>query len=133
MAETSRRTTSTDFAQRWLEGWNSHDVEAVLAHFADDVVFRSPVAARLLPDSNGVIRGKDELRRYWTEALRQLPDLHFELLGVYSGVDTVVIHYGNQKRGLVNEVLVFGDGLVREGYATYLGADDNAAAPPEKP
>ncbi|HZZ47053.1 MAG TPA: nuclear transport factor 2 family protein [Pseudonocardia sp.] len=71
----------SEFAQHWLAAWNNHDVEAVLGHFTDDVVFRSPAAVRLLSDSDGVIRGKDELRRYWTLALEKIPDLRFELLG----------------------------------------------------
>jgi hypothetical protein len=120
-------TSPSEFAQQWLTAWNSHDVEAVLAHFSEDVVFRSPAAMQLLADSDGVIRGKAELRRYWTEALAKIPDLRFELLGVYGGVDAIVIHYRNQKGGLVNEVLLFTDGLVREGYGTYLAADDNLA------
>ena len=51
------------FADEWVRAWNSHDVEAVLAHFHDDVVFTSPVAARVLPESMGVVRGKSALRR----------------------------------------------------------------------
>ena len=27
------------FAQQWLSEWNAHDLDAVLRHFADDVVF----------------------------------------------------------------------------------------------
>ncbi|HTK67035.1 MAG TPA: nuclear transport factor 2 family protein [Pseudonocardia sp.] len=122
------KTSPSEFAQAWLTAWNDHDVEAVLGHFADDVVFRSPAAVQLLADSDGVIRGKADLRRYWTEALGKIPDLRFELLGVYGGVDAIVIHYRNQKGGLVNEVLLFADdGLVREGYGTYLASDDNLA------
>lgn len=120
-------TPPAEFAQHWLTAWNNHDVEAVLGHFSDDVVFRSPAAVQLLADSDGVIRGKAALRDYWTAALAKIPDLRFELLGVYGGVDAVVIHYRNQKGGLVNEVLLFADGLVREGYGTYLAADDNLA------
>src|SRR6476660_1145573 len=67
-----------EFAEEWVRAWNAHDVEAVLAHFHDDVEFTSPVAARVLPDSDGVVRGKDALRHYWTTALTMLPDLHFE-------------------------------------------------------
>ncbi len=59
------------FAEQWVQAWNAHDVEAVLAHFADDVVFTSPVAARVLPETGGVVRGKDALRDYWTTALAQ--------------------------------------------------------------
>jgi len=110
------------FADQWCAAWNAHDVEAVLAHFADDVVFSSPVAAALLPDSDGVLRGKEALRHYWTEGLRRVPDLRFEVLGAYAGLDTLVIHYRNQKGGLVCEVLRFHDGLVVEGHGTYLAA-----------
>jgi len=79
------------FAERWVKNWNDHDIEAVLTHFADDAVFTSPLAGRLFPESGGVISGKDALRRYWAEGVRRGPGLHFELLGVYAGTDTIVI------------------------------------------
>ena len=109
-----------DFAQDWVNAWNRHDVEAVLAHFHDDVVFTSPVAERVVPASAGVLRGKDALRDYWVTALAQLPDLHFDIVGVYRGVSTLVINYRNHRGQLVNEVLIFDGDLVREGHGTYL-------------
>ena len=115
------------FAQHWLSAWNRHDLEALLEHFTDDVVFTSPVAAQLLPGSDGVIKGKDALRAYWTEGLRRIPDLRFEVVDVYAGIDVLVINYRNQKGGLVNEVLRFADGLVIEGHGCYLGTDTNPA------
>lgn len=109
------------YADRWARAWNAHDVEAVLDHFHDDVVFTSPVAARVVPETGGVVRGKDALRDYWSTALAALPDLQFEVIGVYRGESVLVINYRNQHGGLVNEVLVFDvDGLVREGHGTYL-------------
>ncbi|MBI3225481.1 MAG: nuclear transport factor 2 family protein [Mycolicibacterium cosmeticum] len=110
----------SDFAQRWVDAWNDHDVEAVLAHFHEDVVFTSPVAERVVPGSGGVVRGKQALREYWIRALAQLPDLCFEIVGVYQGVSTVVINYRNHRGQLVNEVLIFDGDLVREGHGTYL-------------
>lgn len=111
---------ATAFSRQWLRAWNSHDVEAVLAHFHDDVLFTSPVAAKMFPETDGVIRGKGALRHYWSGALRRMPDLHFLVEGVYRGIDTIVINYRNQNAGLVNEVLRFGDdGLVIEGHGTY--------------
>jgi hypothetical protein len=109
-----------EFAAAWVQAWNAHQVEAVLAHFADDVVFSSPVAARVLPDTGGEVRGKAALRQYWTTALALLPDLHFEIVGVYRGESVLVINYRNERGGLVNEVLAFAGGLVREGHGTYL-------------
>jgi len=109
------------FSRQWVAAWNSHDVAAVLTHFHDEVLFTSPVAAAMYPETSGVIRGKSALRHYWSSALEQLPDLHFVVDDVYRGIDTVVINYRNQSGGLVNEVLRFGDdGLVIEGHGTYL-------------
>jgi hypothetical protein len=107
------------FAQAWVAAWNSHDVDAVLAHFHDDVVFTSPVATRLVPESGGVVRGKAALRDFWSAALKTVPDLHFEVVGVYQGESIVVINYRNERGGLVNEVLEFDNGLVRRGHGTY--------------
>jgi ketosteroid isomerase-like protein len=107
------------FADDWLRAWNRHDVDAVLTHFHDDVVFTSPVAARVIPDSKGVVHGKAALREYWRAALETIPDLHFEIVGVYQGESVLVINYRNQSGGLVNEVLEFDGGLVRRGHGTY--------------
>jgi ketosteroid isomerase-like protein len=110
------------FAESWLDAWNTHDLERVLRHFADDAVFLSPFAARILPESDGVLRGKAAVRQYWTAGLAAMPDLHFEIVDVFTGVDTVVINYRNQNGGLVNEVMTFKDGLVVRGEGTYLQA-----------
>lgn len=59
-------------------------------------------------------------RDYWAEGLRRIPNLHFEVVGVYRGVDTLVINYRKQRGNLVNEVLVFDGPLIREGHGTYL-------------
>lgn len=108
------------FSEQWVQAWNAHDVEAVLRHFHDDVVFTSPVAANLLPGTGGVVRGKLALRHYWTLALHRIPDLRFTVERVYQGIDTVVITYRNQSNGLVNEVLRFRGNLVTEGHGTYV-------------
>ncbi|MGI5473187.1 nuclear transport factor 2 family protein [Streptomyces sp. CA-132043] len=114
------------FVGSWVAAWNAHDLDALLTHFTDDVTFHSPVAAQLL-GGDGIIRGKKALRAYWTEGLRRIPDLRFEVVGSYVGVNSLVINYRNQKGGLVNEVLLFDGPLVNEGYGTYLGEDANPA------
>jgi hypothetical protein len=113
------------FVTRWVNDWNAHDVEAILSHFTDDVVFSSPVAIQLL-GGNGDVRGKEALRHYWTEGIRRTPDLHFEVLAFYIGVRALVINYRNQRGGLVSEVLLFDGSLVKEGHGTYL-VEDQAA------
>ncbi|WP_020664067.1 YybH family protein [Amycolatopsis benzoatilytica] len=119
-------SAAREFADHWARAWNARDLDTLMTHFAEDVVFRSPVAIQVL-GGDGIIRGKAALRAYWAEGLRRIPDLRFEVLGVYVGLSSLVINYRNQKGGLVNEVLIFDGPLVVEGYGTYLGDDPNPA------
>ncbi len=111
------------FAEQWISNWNIRNLEAVLADYAENVIFTSPTARKVVPQTGGTVHGKDALRRYWTLALFGNQDLHFDLLGVYAGVDTLALHYRNQQGSLVVEVLTFEDGLVTVGHATHLQTD----------
>jgi ketosteroid isomerase-like protein len=108
------------FAERWIELWNGRDLEGVLTHYADDVVFTSPTALRFAADSGGTIRGKAALRDYWTRALGANPALRFSLIDVYAGIDMLVVHYRNQLGAPISEVMVFRDGRVVTGHAAHL-------------
>jgi len=117
------------FAADWRDAWNAHDLDRVLDHFHDEVVFTSPVAAALFPETRGELRGKPALRAYWAEGLRRIPDLHFTIEQVFAGVGTIVIRYRNQKGVSVSEVLIFEGDRVKSGHGTYpVGADDPAGA-----
>lgn len=59
------------FAREWIDAWNRSDAEAVLNHFSDDAVFVSSLAATVT--GNPEICGKDNLRAYWTQALKAIP------------------------------------------------------------
>lgn len=107
------------FARAWAAAWNAHDVEAVLAHFAEDAVFTSPLAERVVPGCGGVVTGKAALRRYWTTALAHSPALRFEVTSAFAGVDCLLIGFRNE-RGIERfEVLRLRDGLVVEGHGTF--------------
>jgi ketosteroid isomerase-like protein len=107
------------FAEEWVAGWNAHDLDRIMRHYSDDVVFSSPVAARIIDGSDGVLRGIEALRAYWGEGLRRNPDLRFEVVGVCVGIDTVVINFRHQTGQIAAEVLTFSDGLVVSGIGTH--------------
>ncbi|SBV01101.1 Ketosteroid isomerase homolog [Streptomyces sp. DpondAA-D4] len=107
------------FAARWQDDWNSHDLDRVLAHYAEDVTFSSPMIARLTGDEAGTLHGKAALRAYWSTGLEKIPDLEFEVIDVRAGVDALVIDYRNQIGGRVYEVLTFRDGLIVSGFGAY--------------
>lgn len=109
-----------DFARDWVAAWNAHDLDAVLAHYADDVVFHSPRIRVVTGRDVDLVRGKAELRDYWSLALARSPDLRFTLKGVLVGSDALTILYTNHRAQRAAETFVFGhDGLVTVSVATY--------------
>ena len=113
-----------EFAREWEAAWNRRDVEAVLKYFHDDAVFTSPVAKHLGFAKDGIVNGKDALRRYWTAALAQNADLRFQVTTVYQGMNTLVIVFKNQafknQQGMDRaEILTFRHGLVIEGHGAF--------------
>lgn len=108
-----------EFAENWIDAWNRHDLDAVLAHFRDDFEFSSPFIRQFAGGPSGNLVGKDAARAYWQAALSQIPDLRFELVNVLVGVDCLSILYRGH-RGLSAELLHFdGDGRVMRGQALY--------------
>ena len=108
------------FARAWIDAWNTHDLEAILAHYAEDVVVTSPRAAVVVPESGGVIRGKSALRAYWGKALLGAPDLRFELEDVLPTVGGLTLLYRNHRRQRAAETCLFGaDGLVTQSWVAY--------------
>lgn len=107
------------FTADWIDAWNRHDLDAILAHYADDFEMRSPYIAQIGGEPSGVLRGKSAVGAYWTAALAKMPELHFTLLDTFVGVDSLIIHYQGV-RGPVAEVFEFDpNGLVIRAAAHY--------------
>ena len=81
------------FAQEWVDSWNSHDLDRIMSHYAEDFQMTSPFIAKLMNEPTGTIKGKDNVRAYWAKALQRIPDLHFELIEVLTSVDSIIIYY----------------------------------------
>ncbi len=84
------------FAREWIDAWNSHDIDRILSHYADDIMLVSPVAFQRL--GNSTVRGKAALRNYFQGGLDTFPDFRFDLIDVFRGVDTVALLYSSTFR-----------------------------------
>ena len=94
-----------ELARHWVQAWNAHDLDAIMAHYAERVVLVSPVAARILGVPSGTVSGKDVLRSYFERALEAYPQLRFDLLDVMWGLHSVVLYYVNQKGSKTGEYM----------------------------
>jgi ketosteroid isomerase-like protein len=107
------------FAQHWLAAWNAHDLEEILSHYTQDFEMVSPYIVQIAAQASGKLQGKAAVGAYWRMALEKMPDLHFELINVMVGVDSVTINY-HGARGLAAEVFYFdAAGLVVRACAHY--------------
>jgi hypothetical protein len=95
------------FAREWVKAWNDHDLEAILSHYDDGVVFHSPRIRAVTGRDVDFVTGKAELRAYWGKALTLLRDLFFETDQVLAGSDSLTILYTNERSQYVGETFTF--------------------------
>ncbi|HEX9756362.1 MAG TPA: nuclear transport factor 2 family protein [Nitrospiria bacterium] len=93
------------FAREWIESWNNHDLETLLSHYEDDVMFTSPFVSKLIGEPSGTIKGKGSLRSYFRKGLAVYPDLKLELLYILKGVNSVALVYRSVNKMLAVEVM----------------------------
>lgn len=107
------------FAAEWIAAWNSHDLDRILSHYAEDIVFESPYSVLFTGDPSGRVVGKAALREYWSRALDRNRELTFTLKAVYGGAGGVAIRYHSNRTGRETvEVMQFNEA----GLASWAGA-----------
>lgn len=110
---------ATQFANEWITNWNNHDLDSILDHYTEEVIFHSPMIHKILGEATDKLVGKDKLRIYWAKGLTIIPNLHFELINIFCGANCLSIYYRGH-RGLVIETFFFNNsGKVYQACACY--------------
>ena len=111
----------TELGRRWIAAWNSRDLDHVLTLYAEDAEMTSDRIVALGFAVQGSLRGKHNLRAYWSKALAANTDLHFMEIAIYTSPNSLVVHYENQRGQKICEYLrVNRDGLIVQGSANHL-------------
>ena len=84
---------TTKVAQAWLLAFNTHDLNALMALYADDCRHTSPKIRALHPGTDGNLKGKPALRAWWEDALRRLPGLRYEQTALTADDERAVLEY----------------------------------------
>jgi len=103
------REQALAFAHEWLEAWNAHDLPRVLQHYADDFEMSSPLIVQMGLSETGTLKGKQQIGDYWQKGLAKYPDLHFKLIDVLSGVNSVIVYYHTINDKLSAELFMFNE------------------------
>jgi hypothetical protein len=108
-----------EFEREWIDAWNAHDIDRILAHYRHDVRFVSPFAARF-GAPHGELRGRPALRDYFERGLGTFPALHFQPIDALGGIGSIALHYRSVENRRAIEVMELdAHGQVRRASAHY--------------
>jgi len=93
-------------AQEWIHAWNSHDIDAIIHHYSEAVIFTSPLIVKILDLPDGTITGKQALRDYFITGLSRFPELNFKLYHVLVGCNSIVLYYKSVNNLVASEVMI---------------------------
>lgn len=105
-------------AQKWFEAFNQHDLESLLSLYHENAIHFSPKLLVKHPETEGLIKGKSELRIWWKESFDNLPTLkYFPELIICEG-ENVFMKYKRTVDGqsdlIVGETLRIVNGFIVE-------------------
>jgi hypothetical protein len=68
---------------RWKAAWESRDIDAIVAMYRPDAIHESSLVPRFYPEAGGTaLRGTNQIRAYFANALGRFTELRFELVSV---------------------------------------------------
>lgn len=110
-------TINKAIALTWFEAFNTHNLEQLLQLYHEDAEHYSPKLKIRQPETNGLIKGKSELRAWWQDAFHRLPTLQYEVLYLIADDQRVFMEYIRYVEGeedlLVGEVLEIENGKIK--------------------
>ena len=105
-------------ATKWFAAFNEHDLEKLLSLYDDSAQHYSPKLKIRLPETQGLIKGKQALRDWWKDAFDRLPSLKYEVIKLTADDEQVFMEYTRHVSGeedlsvgevlqIENELIVF--------------------------
>ena len=109
-----------EFAKSWFAAWNAHDLDGMMAHYAEGIEHSSPFTARYNndPDCKSLL-GRAAVRAYFGRALERNPTLRFDPMHVAVGVSTMAFVYRRMTGEVAVETFEMRDGLVVRSVSHY--------------
>ena len=92
-ASTHAAAANAALARAWLAAFNAHDVDALIALYAEDATHTSPKIRALHPETGGKLIGKEALARWWRDANARLPNLRYEETAITADDACVILEY----------------------------------------
>jgi predicted SnoaL-like aldol condensation-catalyzing enzyme len=80
-------------AFKWFDAFNTHNLEQLLSLYDDEAEHFSPKLKIRMPETKGLVTGKQALRDWWQDAFERLPSLHYKVTSLTANTDRVFMEY----------------------------------------
>jgi SnoaL-like domain len=118
-----RKGGPREHADRWLDAWNAHDLDAILELYAEEIDFASPTVAALGGPEGGRLSGHEELRAHFARGLERAPGLAFTEEALLVGTGGYALVYRREDGARVVESIELDeDGQAIRARAFYEGS-----------
>lgn len=97
------------FASTWYAAWNSHDLDAIMRHYAPGIEHSSPFIKRYEGTDELSLKGIERVRAYFGRALVRNPTLAFLPRHLGIGLESVALVYTRMNGDLAVEGFWFDD------------------------
>ena len=95
------------FAEAWVRNWNARHLGAILEHYAEDVVFRSPKILRYTEGKTDTLKGRSAIRPYFAAGLAGRPGLNFVIVSVHADGSGLALVYRAEDDATAVETMSF--------------------------
>jgi len=103
-------------ALEWFKAFNTHDLEKLLSLYDNEAKHYSPKLKIRMPETNGLVTGKEELRGWWKDAFDRLPSLNYVTTSLTANESRIFMEYIRKVDGeedmLIAEILEIRNGLI---------------------
>jgi SnoaL-like domain len=103
-------------ALEWFKAFNTHDLEKLLSLYDNEAKHYSPKLKIRMPETNGLVTGKEELRGWWRDAFDRLPSLNYVITSLTANESRIFMEYIRKVDGeedmLIAEILEIRNGLI---------------------
>ena len=105
-----------NIATLWFKAFNEHDLENLLKLYDDEAEHFSPKLKVREPETNGLIKGKEALRKWWKDCFERLPTLEYQVNKLIADSEQVFMEYTRKVEGeedmKIGEVLEINNGKI---------------------
>ena len=91
--------TLAEITKEWIASFNEHNIDKLLSLYHDNAVHYSPRLEAEKPETNGWLRGKEQLKEWWQRSFDELPSLSYELEDFSIGESKVFMEYTRRVDG----------------------------------